>query len=611
MMMKMNHQRRQHWRRTQQPPVAFSMASVSKSSTRRAAASSHKQRSMAGAHTAFAVLSGMALLEEETPSTFREAMASKDRVKWREAAQKEFDGCVAMNTWTLVRRSDLPRDANIIPVKWVFKIKTDENGVITKHKARITPKGFKQKHGVDYFEVFANTGKYKTLRILLSIAARRDLELRQLDVPQAFTQAPLEENVYMEMPEGFQVDGMVCHLKKSLYGLKQSPRNWYLLCSAFIVNEMQFHATVSDPCLFHKQSRTGQLIQLFLFVDDMKVAFDKSDEPEYEENLLLLKKRFNITDLGESRFMLGMCITRDRAAKTIKLNQELYITKALERFGLSDCKIAPTPGAQTSSKSTVKSTRANESDSPILVREGDELDKQPIDVLLYQEKVGTLLYAAISTRPDIAFVVNRLAQAMLAPTVADGKACDRVFRYLAGTKTHGLLFGRRRSDNEDTDDMSISAYADADWGSDPVDRKSITGWVSMLCGDPVNWGSKKQKPVAQSSCESELYSSAAAMNELKWFSGLMKELGIRMTAKPLLYGDNQSAQALTTNGVKSERTKHIDIKYRYITDEVSKGNIGLKWIPTTEQLADILTKSLPIQIHQRLCKQLVVPCGSS
>jgi hypothetical protein len=101
------------------------------------------------------------------------------------------------------------------------------------------------------------------------------------------------------------------------------------------------------------------------------------------------------------------------------------------------------------------------------------------------------------------------------------------------------------------------------------------------------------------------------MNELKWFSGLMKELGIRMTAKPLLYGDNQSAQALTTNGVKSERTKHIDIKYRYITDEVSKGNIGLKWIPTTEQLADILTKSLPIQIHQRLCKQLVVPCGSS
>jgi hypothetical protein len=171
---------------------------------------------MAGAHTAFAVLSGMALLEEETPSTFREAMASKDRVKWREAAQKEFDGCVAMNTWTLVRRSDLPRDANIIPVKWVFKIKTDENGVITKHKARITPKGFKQKHGVDYFEVFANTGKYKTLRILLSIAARRDLELRQLDVPQAFTQAPLEENVYMEMPEGFQVDGMVCHLKKSL-----------------------------------------------------------------------------------------------------------------------------------------------------------------------------------------------------------------------------------------------------------------------------------------------------------------------------------------------------------------------------------------------------------
>ena len=174
----------------------------------------------------FAVSSGVALLDEHTPTSYREAMASPDARKWRAAAQAEFDGCVAQETWELVPRETLPRSTNIIPVKWVFKIKTDENGVVIKHKARITPKGFKQRHGVDYFEVFANTGKYKTLRVALSIAARRDLELRQLDVPQAFTQAVLEEDVYMEMPEGFEVDGMVCHLKKSLYGLKQSPRNW-------------------------------------------------------------------------------------------------------------------------------------------------------------------------------------------------------------------------------------------------------------------------------------------------------------------------------------------------------------------------------------------------
>jgi hypothetical protein len=567
----------------------------------------------------FAVTSGIALLEASTPQTYREAMMGKNSKEWSSAMSTEFKGCEDQKTWELVRRVDLPTDANVIPVKWVFKIKTDEFGNITKYKARITPKGFKQKHGVDYHEVFANTGKYKTLRIALQIAARQDLELRQLDVPQAFTQAPLDEDVYMEMPEGFEVPGMVCHLKKSLYGLKQSPRNWYLLVSAFITGEMGFHATVSDPCLFWKSSRSGQKILLFLFVDDMQVAFDKKDEKEWGESHQLLKDRFNITDLGESKFMLGMRITRDRRAKTIKLDQELYITKALEKFGLDQCKTVPTPGIQTSSKSST---------SPVRDREGDRHDDEhdhhhrvdtgtdessdrPTDLKLYQEKVGTLLYAAISTRIDISYAVNKLAQYMVAPTESNAKAADRVFRYLAGTKSHGLIFGRGAvAAAADNKKRSIVAYADADWGSDPVDRKSVTGWVVLLNGDPVSWASKKQKVVSQSSCEAELYAEAAGINELKWMHGLLREIGQCTDddqVVPILYGDNQSTQELTKNGVKSERTKHIDIKYRYVTDEVTKGNIQLEWVSTTKQLADVLTKSLGRQQHEQLCHQLMAP----
>jgi hypothetical protein len=543
---------------------------------------------MAGAHTVFAVTSGVALLEAKTPSTYHEAMASSESAQWCVAMKSEFDGCIAQETWQLVKRSDLPRGTNIIPVKWVFKIKTDENGAVTKYKARITPKGFKQRHGVDYFEVFANTGKYKTLRVALSLAARRNMELRQLDVPQAFTQAALDEDVYMEMPQGFETDGMVCHLKKSLYGLKQSPRNWYLLISGFIAGEMGFRATVSDPCLFWKKSRTGQQILLFLFVDDMQVAFDKEDEREWEEAHQQLKRRFNITNLGESTFMLGMRITRDRSARTLKLDQELYITKALEKFGLDRCKTAPTPGERTGSGTQ----------SPVEDREGTNC--QPTDLKLYQEKVGTLLYAAISTRPDIAFAVNKLAQSMQAPTVAHAKACDRVFRYLAGTKSTGLLFGR----NSDANELSVSAYADADWGSDHTDRKSITGWVTMVNGDPVSWASKKQKVVSQSSCEAELYAEAAAINEIKWLRGLLSEIGLSPVSVPVLYGDNQSTQELSKNGVKSERTKHIDIKYHFVTDEVSSGKVRLQWIPTTQQLADILTKALGRPQHKALCHQI-------
>ena len=181
-------------------PVVFNLCLAPKQAK---APTAHQHQSLNGAHTVFAVTSGLALLEKETPQTFSEAMASEKSGEWMKAMKAEYDGCEAAKTWDIIPRAELPKGANVIPVKWVFKIKTDENGVVTKYKARITPKGFKQKYGQDYFEVFANTGKYKTLRIALSIAASRDLELRQLDVPQAFTQAELEEDVYMEMPEGF------------------------------------------------------------------------------------------------------------------------------------------------------------------------------------------------------------------------------------------------------------------------------------------------------------------------------------------------------------------------------------------------------------------------
>lgn len=569
-------------------PSAFSLCQVHSNGNRvrDAAAPIDEQGSCKGAHTAFAVLSGVGLLEQETPQTFQAAMASKASREWRAATDREFSGCLEQQVWELVERSSLPSHVNIIPVKWVFKIKTDENGAIVKYKARITPKGFKQKHGVDFFEVFANTGKYKSLRVMLSIAARRDMELRQLDVPQAFTQAELDEIVYMEMPEGYTVPGMVCLLRKSLYGLKQSPRNWYLLVSAFIKKELGFKACVSDPCLFHKMSRTGQLLLLFLFVDDMQVAFNAADTAEYEQLHAALKTRFNITNLGESKFMLGMRITRNRRARTIELDQELYVTKALEKFGLRGSRTERTPAVRVDDSCAGQGGRAV---------------AEPADLKLYQEKVGTLLYAAISTRPDIMFAVNLLTQRMQAPTTIDAAACDRVFRFLAGTRDRGLLFGRRADEG-----LRVSVYADADWGSDRSDRKSITGWIAMLGGDPVSWSSKKQKVVAQSTCEAELYAEAAAINEAKWLAGLLQELQLKTTGAPLIYGDSQSAQALTQNDIKSERTKHVDIKYHFVHDEVSHARVQLEWIPTTEQVADILTKALAGPLHKEMRERLLV-----
>lgn len=518
-----------------------------------------------------AVTRGVAQLEDDTPPSYRAAIASPDASDWRSAMRVEYDACVKQKTWVVVPRNKLPAGTNILPVRWVFKQKTDEHGVRTQFKARITPKGFKQKQGVDYFEVFAHTGKYKTLRLALSLAAARDMEINQLDVPTAFVRADLEEEVYMEMPEGFSEPGMVCHLKKSLYGLKQSPRNWYRLLSGYIFDELKWTPTVSDPCLFFKYSARGSLMMLFVFVDDMQGFYESADADEWATTRRALFDRFETKDLGDSKWMLGMRITRARSAKTIQLTQELYITKALERYGLSESRVERTP---------MVPNRGSQEDD----RDGASA---PIPPLLYQEMLGVVLYAFLSTRPDIGFAVCWLARFAQAPLKRHMTALKHVFRYLSGTRDVGLTFGRETRVGA----VQLSAFSDADWASDKTDRKSVTGWIARINGDPISWQSKKQSAVALSTCESELYAECAATQELQWLRGMMKELCVEFET-PILYGDNQSAIAAATNGVRTERSKHIDIKYHFITDVIESGRQELKWIPTLQQQADILTKAL-------------------
>lgn len=529
------------------------------------------------------VLSGLVALEDKTPQSYAEAINSTESKKWLEAMKKEIKSCEDQNTWILVNKAAMPPGAIVIPMKWVYKIKTDENGVVSQYKARITPKGFKQRKGLEYFEVFAHTGKYKSLRVLLFLAATMDLELNQLDVPSAFVRADLEEEVYMEMPEGFQQKNLVCLLKKSLYGLKQAPRNWYILCSKFIKTEMGFSACVSDPCLFYKRSRKGNVIILFLFVDDMQGAYRKEDEEEWNELKKQLFDRFEVKDLGESTWMLGMKISRDRKARTLKLDQSLYISTLLERYGLSECKTARTPAAQNA---------GTEDD-----RDGGS---EPVELLKYQELVGSLLYSAISTRPDISYAVNMLSRQMTAPKKRDWNAAQRVLRYLAGTRQMGLWFGPRGGHDMSPEIVNVSAFSDSDWGCDKNDRKSITGWIAMLNGNPISWASKKQRTVAQSSCEAELYAAAAATNEMIWLRSLLSELGFNIGGASQLWVDNQGTIEVVKHGVKSERTKHIDIKYHHVTDCVDKEIIKVNWINTKEQQADIMTKALAAPQFQPL-----------
>jgi hypothetical protein len=184
----------------------------------------------------------------------------------------------------------------------------------------MTPHGYKQIEGVDYYETYAQVGKYKTLRVLLSFAAHFDLELEQLDVPSAFLNADLDEDIYMELPEGFTEPGKIVKLKKALYGLKQGPRCWWLLISKFITDSLQYKCCISDSCFFFKKSRTDRTMYLYLFVDDFQSAFHVEDTAEWYELKQLLIDEYQTKDLGLSVWMLGMRITRDRAKHTITLH---------------------------------------------------------------------------------------------------------------------------------------------------------------------------------------------------------------------------------------------------------------------------------------------------
>jgi hypothetical protein len=458
----------------------------------------------------------------------------------------------------------------------------------------VTPKGFRQKYGKDFFETFARTGMYKTLRVALSLAAKWDHELAQFDVPTAFLNAPVEEDIYMEMPQGYEQPGMVCKLKKSLYGLKQAPRNWDRMVHTFITGDMAFKATVSDPSLYFKRSRSGRLMMIYRFVDDMQGSYHAEDASEFGQHVSLLQTRFHIKQLQTATWMLGMRIGRDRKARTITLSQELYITKALERFGLQQCRPVSTPEAVGAAHEL-----------------RPELDT-PADAQRYMEITGTLMYAAISTRPDIAHAVHYLASHMQAPTRRHMLAGERALRYLAGTKDVGLVFGSRcgaavgdSRGRKAVVQVDVCAFADADWANDKGDRRSVSGWVAKLNGDPVSWSSKKQRVVALSTCEAELYAEAAAIQEVLWLRGLMEELGLFTQMGSTVYGDNQSAIAVSEHGVKGERTKHVDVKYHFVTESVERGQVKLRWVPTTQQQADILTKALAAPVFELLRQKLM------
>jgi hypothetical protein len=314
---------------------------------------------------------------------------------------------------------------------------------------------------------------------------------------------------------------------------------------------------------------------MILWVDDFTLLGNHL--PTIIASKQLLSTIFEMTDLGEISYFLGMRITRDRPNRLLFLDQQKYIHDILERFNMENSKPALTPFAT--------GTKLSASSIPVADQDRDLRS-------LYQSIVGSLMYTMLATRPDLSFTVSKLAQYMHNPDSTHLNAATHVLRYLRGTASYRLRLG----DNTD----NIYGYSDSDWGGNIEDRKSTSGICFFLAGGVISWASKKQPTVALSSVEAEYMSLTLAAKQAMWLRIFLQELGLAIPSALTVFTDSQGAQALAKNPVQHARTKHIDIQHHFIRETIENGFLQLDYTPTASMVADILTKALPAPQHQNL-----------
>jgi len=514
-----------------------------------------------------------AALDYKEPTSLEEAMASKHAAEWRAAMDEEIASLHAHGTWDLV---ELPSGAKTIPVRWVYKVKRDTSGRIERFKARLVAKGFMQREGVDFEEVYAPVGKHTSLRALLAVVAAEDLELHAMDIKTAFLNGVLEDNVYVDQPPGYHEGGsrMVAHLRRALYGLRQSPRAWHLRLKEELEG-IGFQPSSADASLFTYQHKTG-LVSMLAYVDDLLIAAHSMEAIDFVKQKV--QAAFSTHDLGEAVAFLGMSIERDRAVRTIKLAQSNMVNELVAKYGLADAAPKGVPLSPTTQLTKGGST--------------------PLDTSThtYSALVGSLLYLSVCTRPDIAQAVGALAKYMAAPTEAHWTAAKGVLRYLKGTASLGITFGAGgTSSNSHTGGRSraVVGYCDADYAGDLDTRRSTTGYVFLFNGGAISWNSRRQPTVAASTTEAEYMAEAAAAKEAIWLRTLLSDLGVAVPTTIKIMADNQSAIKVANNPVTSARSKHIDVVYHFVRERVAREEIEFEYVPTNKMVADALTKAVP------------------
>jgi hypothetical protein len=497
--------------------------------------------------------------ENIEPRTYKQAIECKDKDKWISAMREEINSITKNKTWTAV---DLPEGSHSIGSKWVFKIKYKDNGEVDRYKARLVAQGFTQIFGEDYDEVFAPVARSTSFRILLTVAGKRNLCVEQYDVVTAFLNGTIDEDIYIRPPKGFANETKVFKLHKSLYGLKQSARKWNEAMHKCL-SELGFAQSKLDNCLYICKTN-DDVCYLVIHVDDFLVA------AKNHETIKLLTDKisqtFELKRLGKASQFLGININRKQNG-LFEINQSNYIKKIASILEVDESRGSLFP-----------------MDPGYFKLEGNYLD----DNKKFRQIIGMLLYISTNTRPDISASVSILAQRVSKPRDIDLRESIRVVKYLMKTNDHSLILGAH-SPNQDT---PLKTFTDANWAEERINRKSTGGFICQLYGSTICWSSKKQDVVSISTTESEYYALAEAIRESIWLKNLLQDFDIKIESPVPVLIDSQSCISMVTNEKFSNRTKYIDVRYHFAKDAVRNKIVQLKYVPTFDNVADMLTKPL-------------------
>ncbi|CAI7775718.1 unnamed protein product [Closterium sp. NIES-53] len=506
--------------------------------------------------------------------TVKEALASWKGKAVKAAMEEEIRSLVGMGTWEVVER---PRGVNIMRNWWVLTTKYRLDDTVEREKARLVVKGFTQVCGADYDEMYSPVCSYVTLRIFLSIVAVFDLNLMQLDMKNAFLQSKLDRVLYMHQPDYFDDGtGRVCKLLKSLYGLKQSPLLWYRALDGVLLGAGWKKSQV-DEALYFKAGDDGVTCWVLVYVDDLLAA--SSSPAMLKELKELLEAAFELREISPVVKYLGLEIVRDRPARKLWLHQQGYADKLRRRFinGEQGGRLPKTP---VSVDAYADLTFDDE--------EAQEREEE------YRQKVGSLQFAATTTRPDIAFACSKLGSGLTVRSDQHWRKVDRCLAYLADTRDTALEFGGG------PESLELIGYMDADDAGDKQDRTSTGGYVFVYGGAAVSWSSSRIKCATLSSTESEYVAATNAGKEGRRLRFLLAEFKLLDAGKPtLLRVDNKSAITVAKGLGRTGNLKHMERRYAWLQHMVRRGKFVLKYIPTTEQPADFLTKALHFPAFNR------------